>query len=222
VGAWAWDVSARFYRRTYGPLAHGLDDALFARLGHVRGATVADVGCGPGVVTRKFLDRGAACVYAVDVSRAMLDQVVEDPRVIPVLARLEDDPLPGLAAEAEGFDVVLFKRSLYLPRPGAIRTLRAARRALRPGGALCVIHPEASLLTYAFGKPRRIRRHTPYHLFNRGVSTLGVLAGGEDYAVYTRDALAALVEEAVPGGRIEVHGGLDAAFNMVILRDLPA
>ncbi len=218
MGSWAWEISARFYRRTYGPVAHGLDDQLFERLGDVRGAVVADVGCGPGVVSRKFVDRGAARVYAIDVSPAMLAQVGDDPRIVPVQARLEDDPLPGLAADAGGFDVVLFKRSLYQPRPGARATLWAARRALRPDGALCVIHPEASLLRYAFGDPPRLRSHTPYHLFNRGISTLGVLAGGEDYEVYTRDALVALVSEVADGARVEVHDGLSAAFNMVILR----
>ncbi|MFN7145111.1 MAG: class I SAM-dependent methyltransferase, partial [Myxococcota bacterium] len=70
MGSWAWEISARFYRRTYGPLAHGLDDQLFAVLGDVTGKVVADVGCGPGVVVRKFLERGAAKVYAIDVSPA--------------------------------------------------------------------------------------------------------------------------------------------------------
>lgn len=220
MGSWAWEISARFYRRTYGPLAHGLDDQLFAVLGDVTGKVVADVGCGPGVVVRKFLERGAAKVYAIDVSPAMLAQVPDDPRVVKVQARLEDDPLPRLSAEAQGFDVVLFKRSLYQPRPGAVATLRAARAALRPGGVVAVIHPEASLLTYAFGSPPRLRSHTPYHLFNRGISTLGVLAGGEDYAVYTRDELVQLVSEAADGAPVEVHdGGLSAAFNTVLLRD---
>ncbi len=220
MGLWAWDISARFYRRTYGPLAHGLDEQLFASLGDLRGAVVADVGCGPGVVARKFVARGAARVYAIDVSRAMLEQVGDDPRIRTVEGRVEDHVLERIRAEEEpeGFDVVLFKRSLYLPRPAAVEALRAALGCLRPKGRVCVVHPERSLLTYAFGRPPRLRSHTPYHLFNRGISTLGVLAGGEDYAVYTRAELLALAEEAADGARVEaLDGGTSAAFNLVTI-----
>ncbi len=215
MGTWAWEISARFYRRTYGPLAHGLDEAVFARVGGVDGAVVADVGCGPGVVTRKLLERGVARVYAVDVSPRMLAQVPDDPRVEKVRARLEDDPLARLGEDA--LDLVIFKRSLYLPRPLALRALRSARRTLRPGGAIAVVHPEASVVAYAFGRPSRLRRHTAYHLFNRGISTLGVLLGGEDYGVYTRAELAALLEEAADGARVEVSDGGEGAFNLGIV-----
>lgn len=221
MGVWAWDISARFYRRTYGPLAHGLDDQLFAWLGDLTGAVVADVGCGPGVVARKFLGRGAGRVYAIDVSPLMLAQVGDDPRIVPVQGRVEDHVLERIRdeGEPEGFDVVLFKRSLYLPRPQAVEALRAALACLRPGGRVCVIHPEARLLTYAFGSPPRPRAHTPYHLFNRAISTLGVLVGGEDYSVYTRDELRALAEEAADTAPVEVlDGGLSAAFNLVGIR----
>lgn len=225
MGLWAWDISARFYRRTYGPIAHGLDAQLFAWLGDLDGKIVADVGCGPGVVARKFVAGGAARVYAIDVSAAMLAQVGDDPRIVPVEGRVEDGVLERLAASSvspsgppNGFDVVLFKRSLYLPRPAALATLRTAIRCLRPGGRVCIVHPERRLVTYAFGSPPRLRSHTPYHLFNRGISTLGVLAGGEDYAVYTRADLLALAEEAAQGAPVEaLDGGLSASFNLVAI-----
>lgn len=215
MGTWAWEISARFYRRTYGPLAHRLDEAVFARVGDVRGKVVADVGCGPGVVTRKLLERGAARVYALDVSPAMLAQAPDDPCVEKILGNVEDDPLGRLGEGA--IDLAIFKRSLYMPRPAALAALRSARRALRPRGAIVVVHPEASVFAYAFGRPPRLRRHTPYHLFNRGISTLGVLLGGEDYGVYTRDGLARLLADAGDGARVEVSDGGEGAFNLGIL-----
>lgn len=218
MGSWAWEISARFYRRTYGPLAHALDAQVFSRLGDLRGRVVADVGCGPGVVTRKFLEAGAARVFAIDASPSMLAQVADDPRVVRVRAHLEDDPLPVLAEVAGGFDVVLFKRSLYQEREAAVETLRAARRGLRPGGVVCVVHPEASLRTYAFGRPNRVRAHTPYHLFNRAISTLGVLVGGEQYVVYTRWELLEIARAAADGARVDLLAGdASAAFNVVLL-----
>jgi SAM-dependent methyltransferase len=217
MGDWAWEISARVYRRTYGPLAHALDDRLFAALGELRGAVVADAGCGPGIVTRKLLARGAARVWAIDVSQRMLAQVPAEPRVVRARARIEE--LPRLAAEADGFDFILFKRSLYLPRDIARATLRAARAGLRPGGAVAVLHPEAALLPYTFGSPPRPRAHSAYHLFNRAISRFGALAGGENYTVYTRAGLLDLAQEAADGAEVEVHDAGSRAFNLVLLRD---
>ena len=75
---WTWCLSAPFYARTYDDLAHQLDKDLFAYLGRrTQGAVVADCGCGPGVVTKKFLQRGAGRVFAIDLNAAMLHQVRE-------------------------------------------------------------------------------------------------------------------------------------------------
>jgi hypothetical protein len=125
--------------------------------------------------------------------------------------------LPGQPGQhaPEGVDLVLFKRSLYHPESEAETILRDALAVLRPGGRVVVVHPERSLLPYAFGRPPRLRRHTPYHLFNRAVSRLGVALGGEHYTLYTRDELFALARRVA--ARVEPIRSDQDAFNLVAL-----
>lgn len=195
-GLWGWKISALVYRWTYGPLAHELDTALLGFLGDdLRGMVVADVGCGPGIVARKLLAAGARQVFAIDVEADMLSQVGEQPGLITVQGRAEDDVLGRVRAThgIAGFDLILFKRSLYQPTDTAREVLRQAWQHLSPNGRLCVVHPEASLRRYAFGEPLRVRRHTPYHLFNRTASRIGTLIGAEHYTLYSREELRDLI-----------------------------
>ena len=218
---WGWKISARVYRWTYGPLAHALDDALFGFLGEdLRGMVVADVGCGPGVVARKLLAGGAERVFAIDVEADMLRQIGDQPGLVPVRGRAEDDVLPRIRAEhgIDGFDLVLFKRSLYQPTDTARAVLRSAWENLRPGGRLCVVHPEASLRRYAFGEPLRIRRHTPYHLFNRTASRIGTLIGAEHYTLYSRDGLRTLLGEVAGPERVVDIPSAQRSFVLVAAR----
>src|SRR5688500_16784152 len=75
---WAWDISARVYEWAYIQVAHQTDVDLLAYLGErAVGATVADCGCGPGVVSEKFLRAGAATVVAIDSNVGMIEKVRE-------------------------------------------------------------------------------------------------------------------------------------------------
>src|SRR5512145_2616705 len=95
---WGWDVSALLYEKTYGPLSHQLDEDVFSFLGdRLRGAVVVDSGSGPGVVTRKFAERGAAKVFAIDGSAAMLRRVPRHPAIELVHGRVEPSLLLNLA-----------------------------------------------------------------------------------------------------------------------------
>jgi SAM-dependent methyltransferase len=216
---WAWNISALFYARTYGPLAHALDDDVLRHLGPdgVRGKVVLDAGCGPGVVARKLAAAGAAKVICADVAAGMLEQLGEHPALLPVQTALVSGTLRTLAAEhaPEGVDLVLFKRSLYHPSPEAEAILRDALSILRPGGRVVVVHPERSLVPYAFGRPARLRRHTPYHLFNRTISRLGVALGGEQYTLYTQGELLALAHKVA--SRVQPIPSAQHAFNLVAL-----
>lgn len=223
---WTWYLSAPFYLRTYDDLAHQLDEDLFAYLGRrTQGAVVADCGCGPGVVTKKFLQRGAARVFAIDVNAAMLRQVrerladaVATGRVV-IVHRAADaylfSDLRNRFLGSSGFDIALFKRSLYTKREQALPVLQAVVESLNPGGVLAVIHGERSLHRYAFGPGLRPMRYTAYHLFNRFISKLGEKLGVGDYTVYTQDELLDLLRTAALGRKVEPIPSQQRAYNLV-------
>ncbi len=223
---WSWHLSALFYERTYNNIAHQLDEDLFSYLGdRTRGALVVDCGCGPGIVTEKFLQREAARVLAVDVNAAMLRQVrlrlagaVSARRVVLVrhsanvhlFSRLRDQ-----YPDSQGFDIILFKRSLYVKPERALAILRAAVTSLRPGGVLVIVHGERSLRRYAFGPGLGLKHYTLYHLFNRTISTLGEKLGIGDYTLYTQNELIDLLRVASPGQRVELIPSQQRAYNLV-------
>ncbi|MDH3598394.1 MAG: class I SAM-dependent methyltransferase [Candidatus Tectomicrobia bacterium] len=231
---WAWDVSARVYEWAYIQVAHQTDADLLAYLGErVIGATVADCGCGPGVVSEKFLRAGAATVVAIDSNAGMIDKARvrltafpfgqsdgTAPKVVVRQCSHEGDALRQLAQEVLGggqFDIVLFKRSLYMPRPRAVLTLRQAATALRPQGVIAVVHPERTLQRYAFAPPFGITRYTPFHLFNRAISRVAERCGAEEYTLYSRSELLALLREAVPGAVVETIPSRQRPYNLAVL-----
>ena len=223
---WSWHLSAPFYARTYDDLAHQLDKDLFAYLGRrTQGAVVADCGCGPGVVTKKFLQHGADRVFAIDVNEAMLRQVrarladaVTIGRVV-IVQRVADAHLFSHLSDrflsSSGFDITLFKRSLYAKREQALPILQAAVASLNPGGVLAVIHGERSLRRYAFGPGLRPTRYTAYHLFNRVISKLGEKLGVGDYTLYTQGELLDLLRATAPDRRVELIPSQQRAYNLV-------
>ena len=178
---WGWDLSARFYEWAYFYISHQLDQDMFDFLGvRVENAVVADCGCGPGVVAEKFLIRGAAKIFAIDASqemqkrlRARFESRWGGLKVIPIQAPYNGNILNQIHKEnmqGRGFDVVLFKRSLYLPRPQALEVLRQALPLLAPGGLIVVIHAEKNLWRYCFQTPWILARHSLHHIANRFIS----------------------------------------------------
>ena len=225
---WAWDLSALVYEWSYVKVAHQVDTDMLAYLGNrVVGAVVADCGCGPGVVTEKFLRAGAARVVAIDANASMIARARL--RLAPwgstgaVLLRhasYEATTLLELREQAlagRGFDVVLFKRSLYMPRPRALLTLRQAAAALHARGTIIVAHPERSLRRYAFAPPVGVASYTPFHLGNRAISRLLECCGAEEYTLYTGTELAALLREAVPGAQVQCLPSQQRPYNLVAL-----
>jgi SAM-dependent methyltransferase len=228
---WAWDISALTYQWSYSYLGlnNQIDDDLFNYLGkRVVGAVVADCGCGPGVVAGKLLRRGASQVIAVDSNRLMVRKAriqlrrhkVDASRVTCVLASHENGTLERLRRKylgGNGFDLVLFKRSLYLPRPRAVRLLREATQALNSGGRVVVVHPERSLRRYCFSPPFGIARHTPFHLYNRLISRIAERLGGQEYSLYTRRELLSLLREAAPRQKAVLIETKQRAFNLAAI-----
>ncbi len=225
---WAWNVSAFVYEWAYIQVAHQTDVDLIRYLGaRVEGATVADCGCGPGIVSEKFLRAGAGTVVAIDSNAGMIekarDRLIRSYPAGQVVVRQrshEGDALTQLTQGAlggRGFDIVLFKRSLYMPRPRALCTLRQAALALRARGVIVVVHPERRLKRYAFAPPFGTTRYTPFHLFNRAISRVAERCGAEEYTLYSRRELLGLLQEAVPEAVVEAIPSRQRPYNLAAL-----
>ena len=226
---WAWYLSALVYEWSYVQVAHQIDEDCLEYLGErLVGAVVADCGCGPGVVTEKLLQAGAARVVAIDVNASMIERArvrlakgVATGNVLVCHASHEAGTLTGVRQRilaGRGFDIVLFKRSLYMPRQRALLTLRQAAAALQSHGMIVVVHPERSLLRYAFAPPFGLTSYTPLHLINRAISRLLEWSGMEEYTLYTCPELLALLREAVPGAQVQRLPSQQRPYNLVALQ----
>lgn len=226
---WAWHLSALVYEWSYVQVAHQIDEDCLEYLGErLVGAVVADCGCGPGVVTEKLLQAGAARVVAIDVNASMIERArvrlakrVATGNALVCHASHEAGTLTGVRQRilaGRGFDIVLFKRSLYMPRQRALLTLRQAAAALRAHGMIVVVHPERSLLRYAFAPPFGFTSYTPLHLVNRAISRVLEWSGMEEYTLYTCPELLALLREAVPGAQVQRLPSQQRPYNLVALQ----
>jgi SAM-dependent methyltransferase len=226
---WAWYLSALVYEWSYVQVAHQIDEDFLGYLGErLIGAVVADCGCGPGVVTEKLLQAGASRVVAIDANASMIERVnarlakgVATGKVLVCHASHEVDTLAGVRQRSlagRGFDIVLFKRSLYMPRQRALLTLRQAAAALGARGIIVVVHPERSLWRYAFAPPFGLTSYTPLHLVNRAISRVLERSGLEEYTLYTCTELLALLREAVPGAQVKRLPSQQRPYNLVALQ----
>jgi SAM-dependent methyltransferase len=225
----SWYVSACLYRLSYFQLAHQLDDDLFRYLGEgVSGSVVADCGCGPGVVAQKFLERGARQVFAIDGNPPMIRQVharlaqaIASRRVIPVLRRFHPGLFPELCQtylDGSGFDILLFKRSLYSRPEQALPVLQAACVCINPGGVLALVHAERSVRRYALGPGMRWQPYTAFHLLNRLLSLLVHRLGVGEYTLYTQAELMELARRAAPDKMVETIPSGQQSYNLVAIR----
>jgi SAM-dependent methyltransferase len=225
---WAWNLSAFVYEWAYIQVAHQIDTDLLAYLGRrVIGATIVDCGCGPGIVSEKFLQAGAATVVAIDTNARMIARaqarLTQTRAVGKALVRHvshEGETLLSLRKQefgGRGFDIVLFKRSLYMPRPRALHTLQQAAAALRTNGVIVVAHPERLLYRYAFAPPLGITRYTPLHLLNRALSRVAERCGMEEYTLYSCAELLELLREAVPHAVVQLIPSRQRPYNLAAL-----
>jgi len=107
-----------------------------------RGARVLDVGCGVGDFSATVRDRLGAEVTGIEPDAARAAEARR--RGLTVSERVLDEVLADQAERMAGqFDVVLYMDVLeHLADPGA--ELRAARRALAPGGAVIASIPNVA------------------------------------------------------------------------------
>lgn len=120
---------------------------------------VADFGCGYGTFALALAQRTSGTVYAVDGDPAMLGLTQRRAReaglrnVVPI----EGDLLvEGSSLPAESVDAVLIAHLLHGEAMENVALLAEARRALRPGGQLGVIHWRRDVETPR-GPPLEIR-----------------------------------------------------------------
>lgn len=106
------------------------------------GASVVDVGCGPGVLARGLRAAGADA-WGVECSPTLLERArAADPGHADQYVEGVGQALP-LADAA--FDAVVYSYSLHhVPAAAMGAALDEAHRVLRPGGVLYVVEPEAA------------------------------------------------------------------------------
>lgn len=157
----------------------GYPDELVARLAELagkRGARVADLGAGTGLLAVALARRGLA-VHAVEPARAMLEAIAReldrgrgrdrdrdhdrhpdpDPdrgAIVPVHAAAEDTGLPAAA-----FELVVVADALQWIDPE--RGGREAARLLAPGGVLAVVTPRLAPTPFLLALEGRIAAANP-------------------------------------------------------------
>lgn len=103
------------------------------------GARILDVGCGPGLLPALFREAGCR-VCGVELDRGLLRTPLA-----PGLACADGYRLPFAT---ETFDLLAASNTLFLLADPA-GALREWARALRPGGALCLLNPSGRLSVVA-------------------------------------------------------------------------
>ncbi len=123
-------VSRIFHELEHKPLDRELLDR-FAKA--VQGSgLVADIGCGPGHVTRYLYERGVN-VLGIDLSPHMVEQAR---RYNPGIEFRQGNMMSLDVADESWAGIVAFYSIIHIPREKVISALQEFRRVLRPNGLL--------------------------------------------------------------------------------------
>jgi SAM-dependent methyltransferase len=149
-------------------------------LGSVAGKTYLDLGTSTGLYSRALLAAGAAQVYALDFSPAMLRQAVQraggHPGFQPLLANAQAIPLIDQSVDG----VVIGGSWNEFGDPAQVAA--ELRRVLRPGGQLWLMYSQATggmrRVLQATGLSFPSRDETQQLLRAHGLSTHGWQEGG--------------------------------------------
>ena len=118
-----------------------------------KGATVLDLGCGDGTVTRKLLQK-ASTVIGIDLNKSAIQLANEhnqDNRITYIKASIEEE-LPSL--NISPVDVVtMYEVIEHLHNPEIV--LKNVFNLLKPQGILCLSTPNRSCLDWRFAYIKR-------------------------------------------------------------------
>jgi len=109
---------------------------------------VAELGCGYGTFTLPLARRTSGTVQAIDIDPAMVDTVrrrAAAQRLANIAVHLRDVTTEGFGLEDSRCDACLLFNILHGESP--VRLIREARRVLRLGGDLAVIHWRSDIAT---------------------------------------------------------------------------
>lgn len=172
-------------------LVRELEQPILHRLGLHSNATVLDLGCGPGHLTRELLELAPdGQVIGVDVDAHLLAQASDRygrDGVRFVQAWAHEIPLADRSVD------LVYSRFLFQHLSEPARVLRELRRLLRPGGQIVLVdtddggllmHPEppglGALLAASYaaqsemGGDRHVGRKLRQHLVAAGFSEVGI------------------------------------------------
>lgn len=107
-----------------------------SRIAPVQGKTVADIGCGGGIYSRALVHLGAAHVYGIDSSEAMLQGARETSGDYTKISFRQGDAVATGLPDA-CVDIIL-ARALIHHLPDLLPMCHEAFRILKPGGCLLV------------------------------------------------------------------------------------
>lgn len=128
----SFDVAAQAYGRFMGRYSEPLADELVPLLALAPGRRALDVGCGPGALTARLVDRlGVGSVCAVDPSAPFVAAARDRfPGLDVRQSRAEELPWPD-----DSFDVVAASLVVHFMRD-PVDGLREMGRVTRPGGTV--------------------------------------------------------------------------------------
>lgn len=109
---------------------------------------IAELGCGYGTFTLPLARRTRGTLHAIDIDPAMVDAVRRQAAAVGLTnvdARVRDATVEGFELEDSSSDACLLFNILHGESP--VELIREARRVVRAGGALAVIHWRSDIAT---------------------------------------------------------------------------